>query len=98
MNSSCSGWGSEENILRDPSSDCWSVVVHLDHVNIDVKKRNAFISFVRSVTAKVDTGQNVRYCLHGFEKLFSFLWNFLRSIFIMITSEVLLVALLALLN
>jgi len=78
--------------MRYPFSDCWSVVVHLDHMNMGVKKKNALLSIVRFVLAKVNTGHNIRHCLHGFKKLLGCFWkflcSFLRSKCVIITYEV----------
>jgi len=62
---------------------CWSMEVNLNDEERRSERRDSpwFESFRDKAIVKVDTGENLRYCVQVFGSLLRALWNIVRSMF-----------------
>lgn len=72
--------GSVPEILDEK---CWSVAVNIDHEDFGSEDGawSWFQSFTDRTLVKVDTGQNLKYCVQVLESLLGALWDIVRSMF-----------------
>jgi len=71
----------KEDPSEESDEDCWSMAVNLEKEDLGSRSDGWFQAFVDGVVVKVDTGQNLRYCVQVFKALFEYCWEVMRSMF-----------------
>ena len=71
----------EEGEEGEGEVDCWSMAVNLEEEDLESKSGGWIQAIVDGVVVKVDTGQNLRFCVQVFRILFGYCWEVVRSVF-----------------
>lgn len=71
----------KDDASENSDEDCWSMAVNLEEEDLASKPGSWLLAIVNSTVAKMDTGQNLRYCVQVLGALLGAFWHVVRSMF-----------------